>query len=286
LFEGAGAMSDNMKFTLWDVEHGLAIWIKTPTGRNHWIDAGHNNVTDFSPARHVAESYEEKSIDFLIISHPDKDHIEGLPELIKYFGKPRVILRNKTLPEADKFGDCTLEYQRIFRVLDSTYTHTVDKSMSPVNPDFNGGIEIKTFCLAYKEGMSKNNTSVVVFYLYAGWLFVCPGDIQESGWNDLWIKNQIAIEEIRAKAEKIVLVAPHHGRESGYYKLIFDNLKPHMVLVSDKYGKEPTDQRFYSVASGIAFDNGENISVLSTKTKNRIQITLESDGRAYFDYTR
>lgn len=29
----------SMMFTLWDVGHGLCIWIKTPNGHNHMIDA-------------------------------------------------------------------------------------------------------------------------------------------------------------------------------------------------------------------------------------------------------
>lgn len=279
-------MTTNMMFTLWDVEHGLSIWIRTPNGQNHWIDAGHNNQTDFSPARHVSQAYKENSIDYLIISHPDKDHIEGLPELIKYLGKPRVICRNKTLPEVDKYGECTQEYQKIYKDLDSKYTSTVAKGVSPTNPDYNGGVHVKAFMLEYKPGMSKNNTSVVAFYSFVRWLFICPGDIEEAGWKDLWAKYQASIETELAKADTIVLVAPHHGRESGYYKQIFDDLKPHLILVSDKYGKEPTDQRFYSAATGILFDNGEKITALSTKTKNRIQIKLSDDGRVSFDYTR
>ena len=27
-----------LMFTLWDVGHGVALWIKTPNDSNHWID--------------------------------------------------------------------------------------------------------------------------------------------------------------------------------------------------------------------------------------------------------
>ena len=31
-------MTDNkLVFTLWDVGHGVSIWIRTPNGSNHWI---------------------------------------------------------------------------------------------------------------------------------------------------------------------------------------------------------------------------------------------------------
>lgn len=75
-------MNDFM-FTLWDVEHGLSIWIQTPSGQNHCIDAGKNNDTDFSPYVHMRILHNVKMLDYLIISHPDKDHIEGLPDLVK-----------------------------------------------------------------------------------------------------------------------------------------------------------------------------------------------------------
>lgn len=68
-----------MMFTLWDVGHGLSIWIKTPNGHNHWIDAGWYPETDFCPAHHVRHHYGETKLDYLIISHPDADHRQNFP---------------------------------------------------------------------------------------------------------------------------------------------------------------------------------------------------------------
>ena len=39
-------------FTLWDVGHGVSIWINMPNGSNHWIDLG--RTPEFSPSRHVS----------------------------------------------------------------------------------------------------------------------------------------------------------------------------------------------------------------------------------------
>ena len=62
-----------------------------------------------------------KMLDYLIISHPDKDHIEGLPDLVKNLGYPRVLSRNRTLPDQDKYGDCKSEYLEIFRACLETH---------------------------------------------------------------------------------------------------------------------------------------------------------------------
>ena len=62
-------MNDFM-FTLWDVEHGLSIWIQTPSGQNHCIDVGKNNDTDFSPYVHMRILHNVKMLDYLIRGCP------------------------------------------------------------------------------------------------------------------------------------------------------------------------------------------------------------------------
>ncbi|MBL9158392.1 MAG: MBL fold metallo-hydrolase [Verrucomicrobiales bacterium] len=238
------------QFSLWDVGHGLAIWIKTPSGHNHWIDAGKEG--DFSPSRHVFENYGESSLDYLIISHPDNDHINDLGNLVRTLGFPRVLVRNNTLPSHEKFESGTLDHQQAFMSLDRSYTAPVPWVHHPQNPAFNGGVEIRTAMLNWDEaGWSANNSSVVAFYHYAGWLFVMPGDIEESAWVNLWARNEPAFSELVERSRARVLVAPHHGRESGYSPSMFDQIKPHITLVSDKKAKAPTCGSFRTRPIGL-----------------------------------
>ena len=67
-----------LKFVIWDVGHGLCIWIQTPKGHHHWIDCGAETENDFSPAEHVNSKHGVKTIDYLIITHPDADHLREL----------------------------------------------------------------------------------------------------------------------------------------------------------------------------------------------------------------
>ena len=270
-----------MMFTLWDVEHGLAIWIKTPAGHNHWIDAGYNSTTDFSPARHVRQYYGEQALDYLIISHPDADHINGLPDDIRNLGRPRVLHRNQTLPETEKFGTGLLDYQRVFRSLDQDYSETIPWEADPCNPAFNGGITVHVSSLGYHAVSNLNDTSLVAFYLYAGFLFVCPGDITPAGWNVLWLQNAVTFSNFARSAVR-VLVAPHHGRGSCYCQEMMDAIAPHLVLISDKYGQEPTDPRFRTCPSGVRVD-GELIRFISTKTSGRVQTGVNADGSWWLD---
>lgn len=266
-------------FTLWDVEHGLSIWIQTPSGQNHCIDAGHNSSTNFSPFEYMKTKYNINSIDLLTISHPDKDHIEGLPNFINYLGYPNSLLRNKSLPDEMKYGSCNSEYQKIFKLLDSQYNYTVPKYNSSLYYKNNGNVNISHFMNCYQDGMKCNDTSVIMFYEYKDWVFVCPGDIEPSGWD--MIKNAYYDEiETIVYGATVILVAPHHGRPSAYCKDMINLLHPNLVLISDKYGKHETDRNYYTCASGLYYKNNI-IQSVSTKTKGKIKITIDNDGKAY-----
>lgn len=285
-------MKDFM-FTLWDVEHGLSIWIQTPSGQNHCIDAGKNNDTDFSPYVHMRISHNVKMLDYLIISHPDKDHIEGLPDLVKNLGYPRVLSRNRTLPDQDKYGDCKSEYLETFKYLDTTYIAPVDESNSPLNPLINGDVLIHSFHNIYRDGMSKNNTSMVVFYKFNNHLFVMPGDIEPDGWSILRQNYIDIIQIIKRGTKSITLVAPHHGRPSAYSQEMIDDLSPDIILISDKFAKHETDTRYYSAGTGFFVYSQDKYSgykaqgqlrSLSTKTKGRIRININQSGLYTINY--
>ncbi len=273
-----------MMFTLWDIGHGLAIWIKTPNGHNHWIDAGKNNDTDFCPAEHVKTEYGETALDYLIISHPDSDHIHNLPSVIHNLGEPRVLLRNKTVPDTDKYGNGESEYQKVFKDLDTRYTSSITEEKSPKNPAYNGGVFIENAYLNYKEGMKINDTSIVILYLYAGWLFICPGDIEEKGWKELWQMYSKRFQPILDKSKYRILVAPHHGRSSGYCSDMIDAISPHWILISDKYGKEPTDQRFREKGIGLRYKDN-TAKFFSTKSGGRMQFCIYEGSRFSFNQT-
>lgn len=272
-----------MSFTLWDVEHGLAMWIKTPNGQNHWIDAGQNTGTDFSPAQHISTVYHESELDYLIVSHPDSDHINDLPEVIEHLGRPRVLCRNKSLPDFEKYGNETRDYQRTFRELDVTYTQPIAWENSPENPSYNGGIRVTTKHLDWSEcGNKKNNSSVVAFYEYADWLFLLPGDIDPDGWVKLSQKYSDEISQIVGRAKWRILVAPHHGTPSGYSASMMDLIDPHLVLVSDDWGGEETDGRYRVKPRGLQV-NGQTTRYLTTKNDganpSRIKVVIYEDGR-------
>lgn len=274
-------------FTLWDVRHGISIWINTPNGCNHWIDLG--STPDFSPSLYVRHHCGIEEIDFLVISHPDRDHLEDLPQFREAFNAPKVLCRNKYLPDEDMFGQGTLEYQKIYAEMHLRFTYDIPPAESPTNPDRNGGVQYAIHFLDHgiladspsllgRAPIKGNDTSLVVMLLYQGVLFVCPGDIGPPGWRELWRSGKKSFQTLIKAARIRLLVAPHHGRESGYCDDMMDAVQPDAIFISDAWGQSPTHRAFREKPYGIRSPSGEVVRYYTTKRGGAIQAIVSSVG--------
>ena len=281
-----------LMFTLWDVGHGVSIWIKTPNDSNHWIDLG--RTSNFSPSEHVGHTYHVTDIDFLVVSHPDRDHLEDLPQFKATFGDPRVLQRNKSIPDTEMFGQRTFQYQKDYADLHKRFTASVQYNRSPTNPDCNGGVRYAVHSLDYgtlvKEStilgsavIEGNNTSIVVMLLYEGVLFVCPGDIEPFGWRELWNRHETSYRPLIDDAHLRFLVAPHHGRKSGYSSDMMETIQPHAVFISDVWGDSETHPSFRSDPLGIRLQSGDVVRYYTTKRAGRVQVAVSTGGKTSID---
>lgn len=265
---------------IWEVGAGLCIHIRTPNGQNHIIDAGRSD--EFSPAEHIRDRYwsDGDILNYLIISHQDADHVRDLENLKAYLGEPKTYLRNKSVPEKEKYGLLQRIYQQILKKFDQKYTVATKWEESPCNPDNNGGVRIEHGFLDWSEAKTINNSSIVVAYEYQGVVIVFPGDIEEFGWERLLEKSPNLFSKLITAQSTVILVAPHHGRKSGYSSSMIDYLRPDIVVISDGYGAGETDPRFRTCASGLVIDGIEK-KFLSTKTNGRKRISVNLDGSLY-----
>ncbi|WP_377190744.1 ComEC/Rec2 family competence protein [Ruegeria meonggei] len=267
---------------IWEVGAGLCIHIRTPNGQNHIIDAGKSD--DFSPAEHIRDRHwsDGDVLNYLIISHQDADHVGDLENLKAYLGSPKIYLRNKSVPDKEKYGLLQRIYQQVLKQFDKSYTTSITWEESPRNPDLNGGVRIKYAFLDWSEAQTINNSSIVVAYEYQETVIIFPGDIEEFGWERLIAKNPNLFSELISDTSTVILVAPHHGRKSGYSPGMIDYFKPDLVIISDGYGAGETDPRFRTCASGLYIDDIEK-KFLTTKTNGRKRISVAANGALYID---
>lgn len=66
-----------------DVGQGDAIFIETPTGKQMLIDGGSSRAASGELGRRM--SFFDRSIDIVLNTHPDLDHIGGLPDVLEHY---------------------------------------------------------------------------------------------------------------------------------------------------------------------------------------------------------
>lgn len=118
---------------------------------------------------------------------------------------------NKNIKAEDKniFDTC-------FRIYDR-FNLPVEQRNDITLPENNSGAKIKIFSPSsyYKD---INDRSLVTVVSYANSKVLIPGDNEPSSWKELLTR-----EDFRDAIKDFdVLLAPHHGRESGYCGEIFD----------------------------------------------------------------
>src|SRR5437899_6911216 len=70
-----------LEFVFWDVQHGNACYIKTPNNRHIAVDLGTGSFSEnkpFSPLMHLQRNYGVQQLDYAIITHPHRDHLDDI----------------------------------------------------------------------------------------------------------------------------------------------------------------------------------------------------------------
>lgn len=257
-----------MELRIFDVEHGACALLSGDNGYKIMIDCGHNGTTGWRPGTALSR-IGEKELELLIVTNYDEDHVSGLPNLRENISVLR-LWRNKSVsPEIlqklkteDGMGAGIAELKK----MTETYTAT---STEPFNIP---GVERQAFHLNYPEFDDENNLSFVVFLKVNGIGFLFPGDLETIGWKTLLERDEKFRDAVKNTQ---VLIASHHGRESGIYKELFTvyGCNPVWTVISDKgyaYDTQLTVP-FYSSHSRGANFRGTNRKVLTTRNDGSIK---------------
>ncbi len=266
-----------MTIKIWDVLQGLAVWIRTPNGKDIVIDAGvHSN--GFSPIYNLNKKHNVARIDYAIITHPHKDHIDEIENLV--YLNPEVLRIPKHLNEEDILWDQIRDKDKklfeAFFDLKKRYTSNVQPNNDPSKPENYGGIKIKTFCSENCSRTNLNNHSIVTLLEYAGSKILIPGDNEEESWDELFRRKDF-VESIKGTN---ILVASHHGRKSGHHLGLFDYIKPSLIIISDGPAKPTNAVSDYSLN---VHEEGWLIHKPDNTSEKRKILTTRKDGMIKID---
>jgi beta-lactamase superfamily II metal-dependent hydrolase len=261
-----------LEITVWDVQHGNAAYIKTPNNRHIAVDLGAGD--SFSPLREL-HARGVRYLDALIITHPHRDHIEEVSDLQLV---PALSLNTPWhLTEAairtgNRPNDSTVvdEYLRIRR--DSTFpVYAANDFQNAANF---GGATLQVFGGSACADGNLNNHSLVFVAGYANLKVVIPGDNEPPSWKELMLNSAFTA----AISGTDVLVAPHHGRDSGYCAELFDAMgKPRLIVISDgRFGDTSATDRYRAQSRGWtvydATGQGETRYCVTTRCDGHITV--------------
>jgi beta-lactamase superfamily II metal-dependent hydrolase len=262
-----------MHLTIFDVEHGQCALLTLDNGQRLMIDCGHNATTGWRPGDHLAQ-LGVRRLEYLAVTNYDEDHVSGLQNLL-YKVTVQTLLHNPSVS-----GQQILSLKSDtgvgpgIRALSSILS-TLSPAPEPVLP---AGVALSRFWNVYPHFDDENNLSMVVCLTINGVGFIFPGDLECAGWKKL-LAGLPAFRE-QAKAAH-VLVASHHGRDSGICPELFDvyGCNPSIVVISDDYHQYDTQQTTAYYGSKCRGING-----FRTETGPRRVLTTRRDGAINFSF--
>ena len=236
-----------------NVGQGDAIFIETPNGVQVLVDGG--SGAQVLRALQKVMPFFDRSIDVVIATHPDKDHIGGLPDVFRRFDVA-------TYVESGVDEDNALYHALHEYVSEEGARHiTIEK---PLSFTLDGVVFDVLFPDRMLNEIEKNTASVVLRVSYKEHAFLLMGDAPKS-------VERYLVEKHGNSLQSNVLKVGHHGSKTSSGEDFIKTVSPHFGIISA--GKDNRYNHPHKEVIDILTENA--VSVLST-TEGSVE--FQSDG--------
>lgn len=253
-----------------DVGQGDSILIKTPDGAYGLIDGGKGKRVLSELGKSLP--FGQRKLTFVIATHPDADHIEGLIEVVKRYEVENLFWQ-KSSKQSDEYSELkSLVDQLGIKNYELRDTHDFRvgccTEFDVIWPKYQADIYHET---------EVNEISIAVIVKYKDFEMFTAGDLGEGEIKA--IEDWQESEEFSADSTIDVLKVGHHGSSSSSDYAFLDAIKPKLALISvgenNSYG-HPHQQ----VLDGLGSINAK---VFRTDLHGRI--LLQTDGESMQVFT-
>ncbi|WP_117747129.1 hypothetical protein [Phocaeicola vulgatus] len=286
-----------MGIVIFDVGNASCNYICSPNKYAMMIDCGSSNekpnpvdiIKNFNAGN--CEPFKSKPfvtslgkaypLALLHITHPDDDHVRNSERIYNEL-TPYLLQRIYT----EQYDDSDS--------INKDYVENLDKGYRGNNPErIDWGFENNiTFHIPIETVKSdsqlrskiRNNSSIIRYIKYNNVKFLFAGDLETAGWE--WLAEHDSRFSSLMKNGLDVLVAPHHGHDSGFPKALFDltgNVKTIILSKDSEATKEGTDvfTGYSNYAEGINYYNFSDKNtyfgkVLTTRSNGNIYILVDN----------
>nr|WP_319493574.1 DNA internalization-related competence protein ComEC/Rec2 [uncultured Desulfobacter sp.] len=248
-----------------DVGQGNAAVIITPGGKTLLIDAGgFGGRSTFDTGRYIVGPFLWnnwiKTLDAVILTHPDSDHMNGLPFIFDNF-RIRQWIKNHDISTSGVF-------KHLMRTAKAkgVRINTPGPNASHILWD-----QVQINILGRRDlhsGGHDNDNSLVTRIEFLSFSMLFPGDIEEKREIELVNTKNFSLESD-------VFMAPHHGSCSSSSELFLDKVGPSGVIISCGY----MNRHKFPCRTVLQRYRRNKIAVFRTDLMGAV--TLQSDGIGY-----
>lgn len=264
---------DRLEMTCLDVGQGSSVVITFPDRTVIVVDGGGFHDPAFDTGKNIVAPYLRyrriKEIDILVLTHPDQDHIGGLPYLLETF-KVKEVWTNGD-------GTDTPTYRHFARLIEkkdiphhvlwsgSNARRVGDVTISFISPSSN----------SRKNDISSgrydfNRHSLVFSITWGGIRFLLPADITGEK------EKELLASGVQLRSD--VMVAPHHGSHTSNTMEFLEAVRPRVTVASLGFGNPfgfpapEVVERYNNVGAKLYRTDIHGAVTISTDKKN-IEVT-------------
>jgi competence protein ComEC len=262
---------DDLRVTMIDVGHGNAALLELPYGHNMLIDGGgfsDNRVFDVGASVVAPFLWRKKirTVDTLVLSHANSDHLNGLIYIAENFHVKQVWLNHES---ADTFG-----YRLFVETIRKNHIQMPAYSKITGVHDING----VQFDVLYppKDFVEKkdietwrnlDNNSLVLKASFGNVSFLFPGDIKTPAEYEL-------VSTVGDKLKTTVLLAPHHGSKTSSSERFLEKVKPEVVVISSRWNSR------FGFPHPSVLKRYQDMGCRVLETAKNGAVSMRTDGRA------
>ncbi len=272
--------------TVWNVQLGLAVHVKSPNNKYIIIDLG-TGTRESGNGSPLSKRIRD-NIAYMILTHPHLDHIDDI--LCFDYNAPKVLQRVDALTNREVMSGvrvCDKTKFEKYCDINDRYNKPIslDDENSPSNPDNYGGLGILTFSTTKCDHSNFNNFSIITVFTLSRIKIVVCGDNEKESFN--YLMQQDDFKDAIKNAD--VLIAPHHGRESGFHSEFVNTVNPRLTIISDtnKIAASASDKYTQKSRGWTVYNsNGSSQERKCLTTRNDRNIRIEFGENDYPNHSR
>jgi len=263
-----------MEVTYLDVGQGSAAIIRLAGGRSLLLDGGPLKPvfpaggSEWDAGEHAVipclQEYGIDTLDAVIVSHDDGDHLGGLLSVIEKIAVRRVYWSG--------IGGGSEIFHRFEEVLEKHHIAPIQITAGQLIPDF-GSVSIRVLhpdsaASAYSD--ASNDVSLVLQIQLGQVKFLFPGDVESQTENSLLRYSDLLKSD--------VLLIPHHGSASSNSEAFLKAVSPHTAVIS------VGQRNMYNHPSPVTLSRLHALDCQIERTDLTGAVVLRTDGQRIWKY--